>query len=122
MKNFLFTVSTILTSILCSSCIAPSYMETTVSDEESELVVRYGTPYYYGGTVAYYMYNGGYFYPYSYNNMQRFHRYSRPLPPRKSYRQAPKPRNHGEMLRPPAQPRKDTPARNSRPSRGAGRR
>ena len=119
MKNFLFIVSVILTSICCTSCIAPSYMETTVSDEESNLVIRYGTPYYYGGTIAYYMYNGGYFYPYSYNNMQGFRRYSRPLPPRKSYRPAPKPRTHGDMSRPSAQPRRDTPARNSRPPRGA---
>ena len=86
MKNFLFIASVILTSICCASCIAPAYMETTVSDEESDLVIHYGTPYYYNGTVAYYMYNGGYFYPYSYNNMQRLHRYSRPLSPRKSYR------------------------------------
>ena len=36
-------------------------------DTPTELIITHGTPYYYNGVVAYYIYNGGYYYPHVYN-------------------------------------------------------
>lgn len=71
--------------ISTTSCITDTYAQTTIGDDDVQLVIRYGTPYYYNNTLAYYYYNGYYFYPYWYNNAWRYHRYSRPLPPSRYY-------------------------------------
>ncbi len=52
-----------------------------------EIVVRYGTPYYYQGDLIYYLYNGMYYYPYYYNNYWYFRTYRvLPYPSRPWYR------------------------------------
>ena len=129
MKKYLAILLIGFIHMLCTSCAASTYAETVVYDEDVQIVIHYGTPYYYGNTLAYYIYNGYYFYPYRYNNTWRFHRYSRPLPPpRHHYRRPPLPhnnnghrhfrnysqpsRNNG-MSRPSGHSHNDRPTRNS---------
>lgn len=45
------------------------------------IVFTYGTPYYYGDVLYYYLYNDWYYYPYYYRGHWYYHRYHRPLPP-----------------------------------------
>lgn len=95
MKKYLSSLLIGLMCMLCASCVTSSYAETSVCDEDVQIVIRYGTPYYYNNTLAYYIYDGYYFYPYRYNNAWRFHRYSRPLPPpRPNYRRPPHSHNN----------------------------
>ena len=47
-----------------------------------DVVVRYGTPYYYDNTLTYYRYNGWYYYPYYRGRIMYYHRYDRPVRPR----------------------------------------
>ena len=81
MKKLLLILFVVVSSLSLTSCITEAYATTGIYNEDIEIVVRYGTPYYYDNVLVYYYYNGYYFYPYSYNNTWRFHRYSRPLPP-----------------------------------------
>lgn len=43
------------------------------------VIVRYGTPYYYNGTLLYYLYNNLYYYPFYYDNYWYVRVYSRPF-------------------------------------------
>lgn len=81
MKKFILLLFVCISTLCLTSCITEAYAETGIYDDDIEIVIRYGTPYYYGNTIAYYYYDGYYFYPYRYNNAWRFHRYARPLPP-----------------------------------------
>lgn len=45
------------------------------------VVFQYGTPYYYGSTLYYYVYDGWYYYPYYHRGYWYYHRYHSPLPP-----------------------------------------
>ena len=65
-------------AFLLSSC-AVTLDETLPS---TEVVVRYGTPYYYDNNLTYYRYNGWYYYPYYRDRVLYYHRYERPIPPR----------------------------------------
>ena len=91
MKKLFLTLLICFTTLSFTSCITEAYAETSLYDDDIEIVIRYGTPYYEGSTLIYYYYDGFYFYPYRYNNAWRFHRYSRPLPP---------PRHHSAQPRP----------------------
>lgn len=62
-----------------SSCVTSAYAYGT-DDVDVNVVVRYGTPYYYGGSLAYYVYDGWYYYPYYVGGHRFYHRYHRPLP------------------------------------------
>ena len=44
-----------------------------------DIVIRYGTPYYYNGSILYYFYDGLYYYPYWYDNYWYVKSYSRPF-------------------------------------------
>ena len=108
MKKYLSILLMGLMCMLCTSCVTSTYAETTVGDEDIQIVIRYGTPYYYGNSLAYYIYDGYYFYPYRYNNTWRFHRYSRPLPPPRHHYRRPSLSHHnnghkhfGNYSRPP---------------------
>lgn len=120
MKKYLSNLLMGLMCMLCTSCVTSTYAETTVGDEDVQIVIRYGTPYYYGNSLAYYIYDGYYFYPYRYNNTWRFHRYSRPLPPPRHYYRRPSLLHHnnghkhfGNYSRP---PRNNGMSKPSRPS------
>ena len=74
-----------------SSCVTPVYSQDVVITSDSEdfdvsLVIRYGTPYYYNGSLLYYMYDGFYYYPYLRNYRYYYYRYSMPLPPPRGVR------------------------------------
>lgn len=127
MRKYIIVLCVGLLSIICTSCITSSYAETSVGNEDISLIVRYGTPYYYNGTLSYYLYNGYYFYPYRYYNRTYFHKYRRPLPPprRHDYRPPMPPQNRGGHFGRPSQPprnngtiRPSTPSRGDRPMRG----
>ena len=47
-----------------------------------DVVVRYGTPYYYDNILTYYRYNGWYYYPYYRGRTMYYHRFDRPVRPR----------------------------------------
>jgi hypothetical protein len=70
-----------------SSCAVGAYAQDEVyyesidGDVDINIVIRYGTPYYYDGSILYYSYNGWYYYPYYLNNSYYYYRYTRPLPP-----------------------------------------
>lgn len=123
MKKLLFCILTSL-CLLFSSCITSTYAETEVGNEDITVVIRYGTPYYYNGALVYYLYNGYYFYPYTYRNHIYYHRYNRPLPPprRHGYTQ-PRPiyRGHGNTVtRPPITPRNNPNHNNGRNNNNRG--
>ena len=75
-----------------NSCVGASfattqddmYIETDVDIVQStvdfNVVFRYGTPYYYNGSILYYLYNGIYYYPYFYDNYWYLRAYRRPFP------------------------------------------
>ena len=62
-----------------SSCVTSAYAYGS-DDVDVNVVVRYGTPYYYGGSLVYYVYDGWYYYPYSVGGRHFYHRYHKPLP------------------------------------------
>lgn len=67
-----------------SSCAVSTYAQDEIYydvDDDISIVIRYGTPYYFEGSILYYSYNGWYYYPYYLNNSYYYYRYSRPLPP-----------------------------------------
>lgn len=81
--SFIFGIVVLSTT---TSCITEAYaQDVVVSDENGNanisLVIRYGTPYYFEGSILYYIYNGWYYYPYLHNNYYYYYRYSHPLPP-----------------------------------------
>ena len=86
MKNFILSLVLGITLVLStSSCISGAYaQEVTVSDSYGDvdvnLVIRYGTPFYFEGSILYYLYDGWYYYPYLHNSYYYYYRYSRPLP------------------------------------------
>ena len=131
MKKYLAILFIGLMCMLCTSCVTSTYAETGVCDEDVQIVIRYGTPYYYGSTIAYYIYDGYYFYPYRCNNTWRFHRYEKPLPPpRHHYRRPPLPRhnnghrNFGKSSQPSrnnGMSRPSRPSHNDRPIRSSTR-
>lgn len=59
------------------------YTETTVdivrSNVSFDIVIRYGTPFYYEGSLLYYIYDGLYYYPFYYNNYWYVRAYRRPF-------------------------------------------
>lgn len=68
-----------------SSCVTDAYAQDVVISEtggnvDISLVIRYGTPCYFEGSILYYLYDGWYYYPYLYNNYYYYYRYARPLP------------------------------------------
>ena len=85
-KTILFIVFAICAMLTFSSCVSPAYaqgVEVTECDGNVDInvIVRYGTPYYYEGSLIYYLYDGFYYYPRLIDNHWRYYRYARPLPP-----------------------------------------
>lgn len=73
MKKFLLLLSILFSTVCLSSCSVSSYAYTTddyyVEDREISynIVVTYGTPFYFNNVLSYYFYDGIYYYPYRYN-------------------------------------------------------
>jgi len=112
-KLILFFVFGIGIMFSMSSCMTPAYGQDVVisssptDNVDINVVIEYGTPYYYNGSLWYYELNGLCYYPYIRNGRYYFHRYSRPLPPPRHghYSPAPRPHHGGSIHRnPPVRP------------------
>lgn len=97
MKKFILSLLFGITILFStSSCVTGAYAQDVVisgsnGDVDVSVVVRYGTPYYFEGSILYYLYDGWYYYPYLHNNYYYYYRYSRPLPsPRPGHRFVPR--------------------------------
>ena len=83
MKKILFTLilSVVMISIQsCTTTYAAGYdqydEEYVISDNaDVNIIITYGTPYYYEGKLWYYLYNGLYYYPFHYNGYWYFRPY-----------------------------------------------
>lgn len=83
MKKLLFTLilSVVMISIQsCTTTYAAVYdqydEEYVISDNaDVNIIITYGTPYYYEGKLWYYLYNGLYYYPFHYNGYWYFRPY-----------------------------------------------
>lgn len=86
-------INLLLTSFIAfsfSSCGVAAYVGENEAYESDcstniSIVLSHGIPYYYGGTLAYYLYNGVYYYPYRVGGKLYYHSYRRPLPPPTGY-------------------------------------
>lgn len=96
MNRIVIVILFLLGCISLSSCTT-AYAMTSEYEGDYEIVVRYGTPYYDKGVLSHYYYRGYYYYPYRYNNVWRYQRYSRPLPrrPIRRYDRLQQIRHHG---------------------------
>lgn len=90
MKNKLVSlICFICLSLVLSSCDTayygissnPQYDDQEVLDNRINynIIIRYGTPYYYNGYLNYYFYEGLYYYPVYYNNYWYFRSFRRPF-------------------------------------------
>lgn len=90
MKNKIISlICLICLSLVLSSCGISYYgisSNPQCDDQEVfdnrinyNIVIRYGTPYYYNGFLNYYFYEGLYYYPIYYNNYWYFRTYRRPF-------------------------------------------
>ena len=76
MRNFLLLLSVLLSIVGLSSCSASTYTHSTddyyVEGREISynVVVTYGTPFYFNNVLSYYLYDGIYYYPYRYNSVE----------------------------------------------------
>ena len=104
------------------------YVENDIvrTNVDFNVIIRYGHPYYYEGSLLYYVYNGLYYYPFYYNNYWYVRAYRRPFnhlyyrpyfrPHRYDYKFAPG--HHRGFDRPNITPRPNRPGmRPSQPSR-----
>lgn len=92
MKTIVKSLSIAIFCCIClSSCAFETYTTTqddiytessvdiVQSNVDYNLVIRFGTPYYYNGSILYYLYEGLYYYPYYYNNYWYFRVYRHPF-------------------------------------------
>lgn len=56
------------------------YDDVVRSNIDMNIVIRYGTPYYYNGSILYYFYDNLYYYPYHYGSYWYMRIYRRPFP------------------------------------------
>ena len=83
MKKLLFTLILSVVMISIQSCTTtyaavyePYDEEYVISDNaDVNIIITYGTPYYYEGKLWYYLYNGLYYYPFHYNGYWYFRPY-----------------------------------------------
>ena len=90
MKHFIYITAFII-SLTFTSCIGYTYATTqddiyveteadiVHSNVDFNIVIRYGTPYYYEGNLLYYLYEGLYYYPFYYDNYWYVRAYRRPF-------------------------------------------
>ena len=83
MKKIILTLAfTIIAAMSLTSCYTA---DATVCDDTTvDVVIRYGTPYYYNGTIVYYIYDGYYYYPHYNGTRWYYYRDRRPIRPHRS--------------------------------------
>lgn len=101
-----------LTLYSCGTTYAGVYSNPQCDDQEVfdnkvnyNIIIRYGTPYYYNGYLNYYFYEGLYYYPIYYNNYWYFRTYRKPFargyfPYNRHWRPRPHMRGFNEFGRP----------------------
>ena len=89
-KLFMFIIG-LMMMFSFSSCVGYTYATTqddiyveteadvVHSNVDFNIVIRYGTPYYYEGNLLYYLYEGLYYYPFYYDNYWYVRAYRRPF-------------------------------------------
>lgn len=89
-KLFMFIIGLMMVFSF-SSCVGYTYATTqddiyveaetdmVRSNVDFNIVIRYGTPYYYEGSLLYYLYEGLYYYPFYYDNYWYVRAYRRPF-------------------------------------------
>ena len=77
MRSFILLLSILLSTVCLSSCSVSTYAYSTddcyyVKDRDItyNIVVTYGTPFYFNNVLSYYFYDGIYYYPYRYNSVE----------------------------------------------------
>ena len=77
MRSFILLLSILLSTVCLSSCSASTYATYSTDDYYVEgreisynVVVTYGTPFYFNNVLSYYFYDGIYYYPYRYNSVE----------------------------------------------------
>ena len=77
MRNFLLLLSVLLSTVVLSSCSVSTYAAYYTDDYYVEdrditynIIVTYGTPFYFNNILSYYFYDGVYYYPYRYNSVE----------------------------------------------------
>ena len=81
MKKIILNIFICLITLSFTSCVA-SWGVTTDSvceDTDINIVISAGTPYYYNGTVEYYIYNNLYWYPFYVDRAWRWYPYRTPF-------------------------------------------
>lgn len=106
--------------------------EALLNNIDINLIVTYGTPYYYNDCLNYYYYRGLYYYPIFYNNYWYFRAYHRPFrrgyfpnchnwrprPHWRGYQGLGRPDRFGRVYKPNVRPRVDNGNYNARPNNG----
>lgn len=86
--TFIFALLMILSFSSCELYTYATTQDDIYVESESDivhinidynLIVRYGTPYYYNGSILYYLYEGLYYYPFYYNNCWYIRAYRKPF-------------------------------------------
>jgi hypothetical protein len=89
MKKFLLTIAILMCMFLFSSCttyttvpddIYDEYVVDNTADVNINIIITYGTPYYYNDVLWYYYYNDLYYYPFYYGGYWYFRPYTRLYP------------------------------------------
>lgn len=91
MKKLIYALSILLMSLTMASCEVAYAVSSVPSTEQVieydyvydtttdiSVIITYGKPAYYNGSLLYYYYKGWYYYPYYYGNNWYFRPYSRP--------------------------------------------
>jgi len=126
MKKIFLAFALMLSMALSfSSCVTTAYGQDVVIESSDDgidisIVLSAGVPYYFEGSLLYYLYNGWYYYPYYYNNRVYYYRYARPFATYRGYRFIPERghRPHGFRELPPPRRGHDT-WRNQPPRRSS---
>lgn len=110
MKKIIGILVSLMMCFTLTSCVATAtaQVDDMYDDIDVSLVITYGTPFYNTeGLILYYIYRDMFYYPYIYHDRYYFHRYRRPLPPNRSWRYKPLPRDfymHNKPSMPPRRP------------------
>lgn len=77
MRKFILLLSVLLSTVVLSSCSVSTYAAYSTDDYYVEdrditynIIVTYGTPFYFNNILSYYFYDGVYYYPYRYNSVE----------------------------------------------------
>ena len=83
MKKIMSLLMGLVISLSLTSCITAQASEDLYSEEmDARVIIALGTPVFVDDMIAYYVYNGWYYYPYWVGDRYCLHKHRRPLSPR----------------------------------------